>query len=151
MLLSPEMSSSSVPLSLQQQGPRERPVRSEVVRPSGVGEHVQTEIEAPQELGRTCQLHGRNPGWGNRVTNPRPVADTRLRDGSERGVFPWYRQAKETKCGGKGDRRRSALIVPMSSGNLTRKDPGDGKRVRQVTTPLAGNTAEASTSRTVST
>src|SRR5580700_10925777 len=45
------------------------------------------------------------PGGGYRVTNPRPDAAARSGGGSETCVIPWYRQTKETKCGGTGGRK----------------------------------------------
>src|SRR5271166_5334660 len=83
--------------------------RSGTFRPAGVGEHEQTGIGVPQELERSCRLHGRMPGRGYRVTHPRPDVAARSGGGSEKCVIPWYRQAKETKRGGRGGRKSQCL------------------------------------------
>ena len=57
-------------------------------RPAGVGEHVQTGIGVPQELGSSCCFHGRIPGRGYRVTNPRPDVAARSGGGSEKMRAP---------------------------------------------------------------
>src|SRR5271165_5741931 len=85
--------------------------RSGTRRPAGVGEHVQTGIGVPQELGSSCRFHGRLPGGGYRVTNPRPAVVARSGGGSERCVIPWYRQVKETKCGGRDGRKSQCLDI----------------------------------------
>ena len=61
-----------------------------------------------------------------------------------------YRQAKATKRGGMGNRTSERLIVPVSQGNRSRRDPGEG-RGRQVMEPLEGNMAGASKPDPVST
>jgi hypothetical protein len=50
------------------------------------------------------------------VTNPRPDAATRSGGGSETCVFPWYRQAKATKRGGKGGRKSQCLDRTVEAG-----------------------------------
>jgi hypothetical protein len=64
-------------------------------------------IGVSQELGRFCRLHGNQ---GNMVmpaqakcTRPAALASRAAR--SERTMQPWYRQAKETKCGETGGRK----------------------------------------------
>ena len=64
-------------------------------------------IGVSQELGRSCLLHG-NQGKtvmpaGAKHTGPAALASRVAR--SERQMRPWYRQAKETKCGGMGGRK----------------------------------------------
>src|SRR5208283_2152928 len=86
---------------------------------AGVGEHEQTGIGVPQELGRSCRLHGRMPGRGYRVTNPRPAVAARSDGGSERCVFPWHRQVKETKRGGMGSRKSQCLDSTVEAGEQT--------------------------------
>jgi hypothetical protein len=71
-------------------------------RPAGVEEHEQTGMGAPQELGRTCQLHGRIPGGRYRVTNSR----------LGQGALP---RCREIESG-------SAPVVPPSEGNEARRE-----------------------------
>jgi hypothetical protein len=61
-----------------------------------------------------------------------------------------YRQAKETKCGGKGGRESERLIVPVKRGNPPRGDPAEG-RGRRDAEPLKGKMMETSNSAIVST
>jgi hypothetical protein len=85
----------------------------------------------PQELGRSCRLHGREPGRGYRVTNPRPDVVTRIDGGSETGVFPWYRQVKETKRGGKAGRKSQCLDSTVEAGEQSpERTPGREARHR---------------------
>ena len=121
--------------------------RSGTYRPAGVGDHVQTGIGVPQELGRSCRLHGRTPGRGYRVTNPRPVVAARSDGGSESCVIPWYRQVKETKRGGTDGRKSQCLGSTDEAGELDPQGPGGWEARHRVTTPLAGNIREASNSR----
>ena len=101
-------------------------------RPAGVGEHVQTGIGVPQELGRSCRFHGRIPGRGYRVTNPRPDAAARSGGGSETCVIPWYRQVKETKRGGRDDRKSQCLDSTGEAGKQTPvRTPGREARHRE--------------------
>ncbi len=90
--------------------------RSGTHRSAGVGEHEQTGIGVPQELGRSCRLHGRMPGRGYRVTNPRPDVVARSDGGSEICVIPWHRQVKETKHGGMGGRKSQCLDSTVEAG-----------------------------------
>ena len=101
-------------------------------RPAGVGEHVQTGIGVPQELGRSCRLHGRIPGRGYRVTNPRPDVAARSDGGSEICVIPWYRQMKETKRGGMDGRKSQCLDSTVEAGEQTPvRTPGREARHRE--------------------
>jgi hypothetical protein len=72
---------------------------------------------SPRNLGEPWYLRGPIPA-GLRETKvqahsrgrPHPV-------GANERAQPRYRQAKETKCGGKDPGRRSTLIVPGKRGN----------------------------------
>ena len=100
-------------------------------RPAGVEDHVQTGIGVPQELGRSCRFHGRSPGRGYRVTNPRPDVAARSGGGSETCVIPWYRQAKETKRGGRGGRKSQCLDSTDEAGEQSpERTPGREARHR---------------------
>jgi len=106
--------------------------RSGMFRPAGVGEHAQTGIGVPQELGRSCRFHGRMPGRGYRVTNPRPEVVARSDGGSERCVIPWHRQMKETKRGGMNGRKSQCLDSTVESGEQTPvRTPGREARHRK--------------------
>ena len=61
-----------------------------------------------------------------------------------------YRQAKETKCGEKGDRESERLVVPVKRGNPPRGDPVEG-RGRRDAEPLKGKMMETPNSAIVST
>jgi group II intron reverse transcriptase/maturase len=61
-----------------------------------------------------------------------------------------YRQAKETKRGGKGGRESERLIVPVKRGNSPRGDPAEG-RGRRDAEPSKGKMMETSNSASVST
>ncbi len=58
----------------------------------------------------------KKPGRGYRVTNPRPDVAARSGGGSERCVIPWYRQTKETKRGGMGNRKSQCLDITEEAG-----------------------------------
>jgi hypothetical protein len=63
-------------------------------------------------------------------TNPRPAAGASCRDGSRSRDTKdrpqaWYRQVKETKCGGRDGRESERLVVPAKPGNLL---PGTRQR-----------------------
>jgi group II intron reverse transcriptase/maturase len=62
----------------------------------------------------------------------------------------WYRQTKETKCGGKGGRESERLVVPVKRGNSPRGDPVEG-RGRRDAEPLKGKMMETPNSAIVST
>ena len=53
------------------------------------------------------------------MTNPRPAVAARSGGGSETGVFPWYRQTKETKRGGKAGRKSQCLDSTVEAGEQT--------------------------------
>ena len=57
------------------------------------------------------------------MINPRLVADALGGSGSETRVHPWYRQAKETKCGGKGGQETEHSVVPRKRGNSPQGTP----------------------------
>lgn len=57
-----------------------------------------------QEPGRARCLHVTGEPEGRRETKVRACAEsTRGRTGANQRVLPWYRQAKATKCGEKGN------------------------------------------------
>jgi hypothetical protein len=58
-----------------------------------------------------------DPGGRYRVTNSRLVVGAPGDHGNETRVQPWYRQAKATKCGGRGGRESERLILPVTWGN----------------------------------
>jgi hypothetical protein len=96
----------------------------------------------PQERGRSCRLQG-----NSRVETPGDQLQARLRRhsavaGAKPRVQPWYCQAKETKCGGKGGRKSQQLVVPLNRGNSIGKDPEEERSCR-VVEPLAGNTTDS--------
>ena len=62
----------------------------------------------------------------------------------------WYRQAKETKRGGKGDRESERLVVPLKRGNPLKRYPVEG-RGRRDAEPSKGKMMETSSSEIVST
>ncbi len=75
----------------------------------------------------------------------------RSRGGSETCVLPWYRQAKETKCGGTAGRKSQCLDSTEEAGELDPQGPGGWEARHRVATPLEGNAGETSNSRPVST
>jgi hypothetical protein len=83
---------------------------------------------APQELGRSCRLHGSNPGRGYRVTNPRPVVRRSAAAGGTKRAERSRGTAKrrQRSAAGRAAGGRSALIVPSKRGNATRADPVEG-------------------------
>lgn len=62
-------------------------------------------------------------GRGYRITNLRPALPRPQRR-SETGPHPWYRQTKETKCGGMDGRNSEPRIVPSSTGNASVRTRG---------------------------
>ena len=62
----------------------------------------------------------------------------------------WYRQAKATKCGGKGVGASEHLILPAKQGKPLRGDPAEGRGCR-IMDPFEGNMASAQKLGTVST
>jgi hypothetical protein len=63
-----------------------------------------------------------------RKANSRPVGSA-LRTGgrNEASTTAWYRQTKETKCGGTDHRGSEPFIVPVKPGNLALRDPVEGR------------------------
>jgi hypothetical protein len=94
---------------------------------------VQTGMGVPQELGRSCRLHEKNPGRGYRATNPRlatwhpAVAGAKLAE-CARGTV----KRRQRSAAGRAAGSRSASIVPRKPGNSTHENPGDGKRGTEV-------------------
>jgi hypothetical protein len=75
--------------------------------------------------------------------NPRPDAAARSGVGSEICVVPWYRQAKETKRGGRGGRKSQCLDSTEEAGELDPRGPGGWEARHRVTRPSSGNTWRA--------
>src|SRR3954465_2363409 len=92
--------------------------------PAGVGEQG-TFTEVLQEPGRPLHLLGKSRREP-RVTNSRPVADAPGGRGSEQRVRLGYRQAKATKCGGRGGGESERRVVPAKRGNRP-EGPRGGK------------------------
>ena len=86
----------------------------------------------PRELGRPRRLH-RNGRTEHRLTNSRMIRGLASRDvGDELRAQRWYRQAKETKRGERGDGESERLIVPSSQGNRP-EGPWGGKETPSMT------------------
>src|SRR5436190_5530864 len=58
---------------------------------------------------------------------PGPLAGVGPNGRDEHRRTGWYRQAKETKCGGKDGRTSERLIVPWKQGNGNPAGPWGGK------------------------
>jgi hypothetical protein len=55
---------------------------------------------ASQQLGTSCLLHGnKGPGAARMSKHAKPTVPASRAASSEKMMQPWYRQAKETKCG----------------------------------------------------
>ena len=80
-----------------------------------------------QEPGRPCRLRLRVPEWGTGGTNLQARGEALLDVGSKRTARRWYRQAKETKCGGKGGRESEHLDSTGEAGELDPRDPVEGR------------------------
>src|SRR5262245_43904782 len=63
---------------------------------------------------------------GCRTQRTQAISLASWADGANHKSQPWYRQTKETKCGGMGGRTRSALIVPTKCGNGIHPDRMEG-------------------------
>src|SRR6478672_9483481 len=79
--------------------------------PAGVEEQG-TLTGVLQEPGRPLRLLGKSRRE-HRVTNSRPTAGAPGGRGSELRVQPGYRQAKATKCGGRGGGDSERRVVPV--------------------------------------
>ena len=78
----------------------------------------------PQQPERPYRLHDMT-GWGSRKIKPPARRCSVAHLWEERnGSTAWYRQSKETKCGGKGDRVSEHFIVPITAGTLAPQGPG---------------------------
>ena len=97
------------------------------VGPTGVEEQGETTSGFSRNL-RGPTVSTEIPGRSYRVNNSRPVAGTLGGSGSETRVYPWYRQAKETKHGRTGGRASQHLIVPVKQGTSP-TGPCGGKEV----------------------
>ena len=78
------------------------------------------------------------------MTNSRLGVDALLRRReSKTGVLPWYRQAKETKCGGKAGRKSQCLDSTEEAGERApARTPWREARHRDMDS-LLGDTANA--------
>ncbi len=93
--------------------------------PAGFGEQGTLTDGSSRNLGGPA-ASAVSPGRRDRVTNSRPVAHAPGGDGSEIRARPWYRQAKETKCGGTGGGESERRVVPAKRGNRP-EGPRGGK------------------------
>lgn len=116
---------------------------SETHRPAGVPEHEQTGIGVPQKLGSPVNSTEEDPAGDTGRPTPGSLRPHAGAMGANKCVVPWYRHAKETKCGEKGDRCRSALIVPKKLGNKRPCGPSGGKRGIESMELLLGDTTNA--------
>jgi len=115
----------------------------QVVRNAGAGRGLRTCANGNRGSPGTWEILSsprKHPGRGYRVNNPRPDVAARSGDGSETCVVPWYRQAKETKCGGRGGRKSQCLDSTEEAGELDPRGPGGWEARHRVTRPLSGNT-----------
>jgi len=92
--------------------------RSGTHRPAGVGEHGQTGIGVPQELGSSCHFHGKSRvGIPSDQPQARRCRTQRRRERNLRDT--WYRQVKETKRGGRNGRKSQCLDSTVEAGEQT--------------------------------
>ena len=79
-------------------------------------------IVVPQELGRPCRssANSRLEIPGDQL--PALAAHSSARERKQR-VYPRYRQAKETKCGGTGGRKSQRFDSTVEAGELASEDP----------------------------
>jgi hypothetical protein len=104
----------------------------------------------PRNLGDPVVSTEADPEGDTGRPTPGPTPVTRSGGGSETCVFPWYRQAKATKRGGKAGRKSQCLDSTEEAGELGPRGPGGWEARHRVTRLLAGTTWEASNSRSVS-
>src|SRR6266850_2454063 len=83
-------------------------------------------MEIPQELARSCRFLSENPGRRYRVTNSGPWRCTRPPGSEESACSLRYRQAKVTKCGGRGGRKSSRLDSTHEAGEPPPREPVEG-------------------------
>jgi hypothetical protein len=145
MLLSPEIILTVGALVVLTAGAM--PSVPQVVRHAGAGRGLRTCANGNRGSPGTWEIlssprkHSRTGVPGN---NPRPAAVARSGGGSETCVIPWYRQAKETKRGGRGGRKSQCLDSTDEAGELDPRGPGGGEARHRVTRLSSGNTRRAS-------
>ena len=94
-----------------------------------------------REPGRPRRLHRKaRRGAGTGSPSPRPRTEHLPSTGAKPQVLGWYRRAKATKRGGMGGEESACLIVPPKRGELSPRDPVEGRGHRQVA-PVEGKTA----------
>ena len=94
-----------------------------------------------REPGRPRRLHRKDRrGAGTGSPSPRPWTQHLASDGAKPQVLGWYRRAKATKRGGMDGEESECLIVPPKRGELSPRDPVEGRGHRQVA-PVEGKTA----------
>ena len=112
-------------------------------------------IVVPQELGRTLFAPRRIPGRRYRVTNSRPRRRTHPSRSEENECNRGTAKRKETKCGGKGDRKSQHPHITVEAGEVipvaTLWRKGKTARGCLVVSPSGGNMAKTSSFEPVST
>jgi hypothetical protein len=85
----------------------------------------------PRNSGNPVVSTEDNPDGDTGRPTPGPTPATRHGGGSEIGAFPWYRQAKETKCGGMDGRKSQCLDSTVEAGEQSpERTPGREARHR---------------------
>jgi hypothetical protein len=85
----------------------------------------------PRNLGDPVVSTEAFPDGDTGRSTPGPPSVTRHDGGSESDAFPWYRQAKETKCGGRGGRKSQCLDSTDEAGEQSpERTPGREARHR---------------------
>ena len=132
MLLSLESRLSSAPSLFPVRGPRERSTSGQgrIGRP-GSENMSKRESGFPRNLGDPVVSTEAFPDGDTGRPTPGPPPTTRHGGGSETDAFPWYRQAKETKCGGKDGRKSQCLDSTDEAGEQSpERTPGREARHR---------------------
>ena len=94
-----------------------------------------------REPGRPRRLHLKDRrGAGTGSPSPRPWTSHLASDGAKPQVLGWYRRAKATKRGGDGRRGVGVSHSTAEAGELSPRDPVEGRGHRQVA-PVEGKTA----------
>jgi hypothetical protein len=85
----------------------------------------------PRNLGDPVVSTEAFPDGDTGRPTPGPPLTTRHGGGSKKGAFPWYRQAKETKCGGTDGRKSQCLDSTVEAGEQSlERTPGREARHR---------------------
>ena len=104
----------------------------------------------PRNLGEPVVSTEAFPEGDTGRPTPGPTWQHAAAAGAKSCVIPWYRQAKETKCGGRNGRKSQCLDSTDEAGELAPQGPGGWEARHRVATPLARNTTEALNSIIVS-